>query len=77
MSSPRYKLLSRRINELRRHLLPAKFDPTGTYSPRVHERCRAFRLLVHAEFEAFIEDRVSEVVNADATNVPVGRFHDR
>jgi hypothetical protein len=64
MSSPRYKLLSRRIGELRRHLLPAKFDPTGTYSPRAHERSRAFRLLVHAEFEAFIEDRVSEVVNA-------------
>jgi hypothetical protein len=63
MPSPRYRLLNRRINELRRHLLPAKFDPTGTYAPRVHERSRAFRLLVHAEFEAFIEDRVSDVVN--------------
>ncbi len=64
MPSIRYRLLSRRINELRRSLLPARFDPTGTYPGRIHERSRAFRLLVHAEFEAFIEDRVADIVDA-------------
>lgn len=63
MDSERYKLLSKRITELRRYLLPIKFDATGTYSLRVHERTRAFRLLAHAEFEAYIEDRVSETAN--------------
>lgn len=55
--------MSRRLRELRRHLLPARFDPTGTYPDRIHERARAFRLLIHAEFEAYIEDRVSEVAH--------------
>lgn len=64
MPSARYRLLSRRTGELRNFLLPKHFDPTGSYSPRVHERARAFRLLVHAEFEAFIEDRVADIVNA-------------
>ncbi|MFE6897080.1 hypothetical protein ACFVFJ_09440 [Streptomyces sp. NPDC057717] len=62
MSSPRYKDMSRRITELRHNLLPARFDPLGLYSDRVHERTRAFRVLTHAEFESFIEDRALEVV---------------
>lgn len=64
MTSLRYKQLSRRITDLRNYLLPAKFDPTGTYPARAHERARAFRILVHAEFEAFIEDRVSETLDS-------------
>lgn len=67
MTSARFKQLSRRITELRRYMLPARFDPTGTYSKRVHERARAFRLLVHAEFEAFIEDRVTDILDARYT----------
>lgn len=54
--------MSRRITELRHNLLPAKFSPLGLYSDRVYERTRAFRVLAHAEFEAFIEDRAIEVV---------------
>lgn len=61
MPSRRFELLRRRVGELREHLLPEKFDPTGTYDDGVHERARAFRVLVHAEFEAFIEDRVEEI----------------
>jgi HEPN superfamily RiboL-PSP-like protein len=64
MPSARYKMLSQRLTELRRHLLPAKFDPTGSYPDRIHERARAFRLLIHAEFEAFIEDRVADILDA-------------
>lgn len=62
MSSPRYRAMSRRITELRQNLLPAKFSLLGLYSDRVYERTRAFRVLTHAEFEAFIEDRALEVV---------------
>lgn len=62
MNSARFRQLRKRLSELRRHLLPARFDPTGTYSPRVHERARAYRLLAHAEFESYIEDRVIEIL---------------
>lgn len=61
--SQRFSLLSRRITELKTYLLPAKFSPVGSYSERVHERTRAFRVLAHAEFESFIEDRALEVVD--------------
>lgn len=64
MNSARYRQLKKRLTELKRHLLPTTFDPTGAYSPRVHERARAYRLLVHAEFESFIEDRVIEILNS-------------
>lgn len=64
MPSLRFKDLSRRITELRKTLLPRQFDPTGSYPERVYERTRAFRVLVHAEFESFIEDRAIEVVNS-------------
>lgn len=50
------------MDELRRHLLPSKFDPTGTYSPRVTDRARAYRLLAHAEIEACVEDLVRDLV---------------
>ncbi|MEU4830763.1 HEPN domain-containing protein [Streptosporangium sp. NPDC023615] len=58
----RFSLLSRRITELRTYLLPTKFSPVGSYSDRIHERTRAFRVLAHAEFESFIEDRALQVV---------------
>ncbi|WP_341623561.1 HEPN domain-containing protein [Streptomyces sp. B6(2022)] len=62
MPSSRYRTLSRRVNELRRNLLPRTFNPTGLYTNRVHEHARAFRVLAHAEFESYIEDRAVEVV---------------
>lgn len=40
-------------------MLPSRFSPTGTYGERVHERTAAFRLLVHAEFESYIEETVT------------------
>ncbi|MBK6043068.1 HEPN domain-containing protein [Streptomyces sp. MBT55] len=62
MPSARYRTLSRRVTELRRNLLPREFSALGLYSERVYERTRAFRVLTHAEFEAFIEDRAIEVI---------------
>ncbi|WP_158712516.1 MULTISPECIES: HEPN domain-containing protein [Streptomyces] len=63
MPSTRFDELNRRVAELRAHLLPAAFDPTGSYDDIVYEHTRAFRVLAHAEFESFIEDRCIEVVN--------------
>lgn len=54
--SPRFMELRRRLADLRRHMLPANFSPTGDYSDRQLDRARGYRLLAHAEIEAFIED---------------------
>ncbi|MEU9172206.1 HEPN domain-containing protein [Streptomyces sp. NPDC048420] len=59
----RFEELERRIGELRRSFLPQAFDPTGDYEDLVYEQTRAFRVLAHAEFESFIEDRVIEVID--------------
>lgn len=66
MPSARYNNMSKRITELRNSLLPGKFDPTSLYSDRVYERTRSFRVLSHAEFESYIEDRVIDVVTQSA-----------
>ncbi|MEU4964988.1 HEPN domain-containing protein [Streptomyces smyrnaeus] len=63
MTSSRFQELEHRIAELEKHFIPSPFDPTGSYEDAVYEQTRAFRVLVHAEFEAFIEDRVVEVLN--------------
>ncbi|UWZ85969.1 hypothetical protein [Occallatibacter riparius] len=62
MSSRRFKQLEKRLGELRTHFLPSAFDPLGIYSPSVHDLTRGYQVLAHAEIEAFIEDRTSEVV---------------
>lgn len=55
-NSVRFRELVRRLEKLRRNLLPGKFSPTGSYSERQLDRARGYRLLAHAEIEAFIED---------------------
>jgi hypothetical protein len=64
-TSTRFKELRSRLSELRRHLLPAKFSPTGTYSDYILDRARGYRLLAHAEIESYLED-VSRAVVTDA-----------
>src|SRR5690554_4327391 len=59
--STRFKEMRTRLKELRRHLLPAKFSPTGEYSDRQLDRARGYRLLVHAEIESYLEDVAREV----------------
>lgn len=54
--SGRFRELEQRLRELRKHMLPHKFSPTGDYGDRQLDRARGYRLLVHAEIEAFIED---------------------
>ena len=49
-------MLQSRLSELRKNMLPATFSPTGDYSARQLDRSRGYRMLVHAEIEAFLED---------------------
>jgi len=60
--SNRFKELKTRLTELKRHLLPNKFSPTGDYSDRQQDRARGYRLLVHAEIESYLEDVSRETV---------------
>jgi hypothetical protein len=61
MASSRFLALSRRAQELRHRFIPKIFSPTGTYSKRQRDLARAYRLLVHAEIEAYFEDRARDV----------------
>jgi hypothetical protein len=62
MTSQRFNELLRRLAELKQHFLPADFDSTGLYEESVYEHTKAYRILAHAEFESFIEDRALDVV---------------
>ncbi|WP_290525924.1 HEPN domain-containing protein [Alcanivorax sp.] len=61
-TSMRFKEMRARLNELRHHMLPAKFSPTGDYSDRQLDRTRGYRVLVHAEIESYLEDVAREAV---------------
>lgn len=61
-TSIRFKEMRARLTELRHHMLPAKFSPTGDYSDRQLDRTRGYRVLVHAEIESYIEDVAREAV---------------
>lgn len=65
-TSSRYSELQKAVRKFRRALLPGRFDPTGTYrsADRVHLRTISFRIMVHAEIEAYLEDRAYELLNA-------------
>ncbi len=62
-TSRRFRALNSRIRELKQHFLPKIFSPTGTYTSLQHDRARAFRVLAHAEFEAYLEDIAVETAN--------------
>ena len=61
--SQRLRQLETRLSELRRHMLPAPFDPTGSYTDRQFDRTRGYRLLAHAEIEACLEELAMSTVN--------------
>lgn len=56
--------MQKRVTTLRHAMLPSRFIATGLYPNRIHQRAAAFRLLAHAEFEAFVEDLVTSHVTA-------------
>lgn len=61
-NSVRFEEMSTRLTELHRHLLPTVFSATGEYSDEELDRARGYRLLVHAEIEAYLEDISRAVV---------------
>lgn len=54
--SERFNTLQERLEELRKHLLPAEFSPIGEYDPLQLDMAKGYRLLTHAEFESYLED---------------------
>ncbi len=60
--SDRYIELKSRVVELEKNLLPHFHSPTGDYTSRQLDKARGFRLLVHAEIESYLEDRVKGIV---------------
>lgn len=54
-------------------MLPQTFSPTGTYTLRQLDRARGYRLLVHAEIEAFVEDIAKDALLAQITSWKVHR----
>lgn len=65
MSSERFLQLTAQLSTLRAHLLPDPFEETGLYEDqeKVATSALAYRVLSHAEIEAYFEDRAIEVVN--------------
>lgn len=63
MASQRLQQLISRIAELRTHLLPTDFSEVGDYeqSDQVTVKALSYRVLSHAEIEAYFEDRVVEI----------------
>lgn len=66
--SIRFKDLKKRLNELRRNLLPINFSPIGDYTDKQQDRARGYRLLVHAEIESYLEDVSRETVTQAIIN---------
>jgi hypothetical protein len=64
--SNRLVSLKASIEILRRHFLPASFNPLGEYldNRRVQAHTRAFLVLCHAEFESYFEEWAREIARA-------------
>jgi len=66
MASARYDALIVRVKELRRCLLPARFSDLGVYHDvrRTTVRALSFRVMAHAEIEAYIEERALAIASS-------------
>lgn len=58
-SSNRFRILEKRVKELERNFI--KIKPNGNYTKKEMDFHRAYRVLVHAEIESYLEDRAEEV----------------
>lgn len=62
-----YYELENRLNDLERHLMPeVKYD--GHYTAKELDYIRAYRLLVHAEFEHYFEEITKKIVTSSLRN---------
>jgi hypothetical protein len=59
MPSAHYLSLVRRVRKLDERLLPQTLSPTGRYTEQQIDFVRAYRHLVHAEIEAYLEGMVA------------------
>lgn len=59
--SQKFRTLSKELTRLKKQFLP-KISPTGIYSDRQLALTVGYIVLAHAEIEAYLEDRVWEVV---------------
>ncbi len=66
MPLTKYQEFKKRIRDLGKNLLPES-SATGTYTAAELDHVRGYRLLVHAEVESFLEDRVRYVANEALT----------
>lgn len=57
-----------RLGILKGHFLPGQFNPLGTYTRREYDLARAYVVLAHAELEAYIEDRATEIAQRAESN---------
>lgn len=64
MPSDHFLDLRESVQALRKHLLPSKFDPTGSYRDRVFTGVVAFRVLCHAAIEDYFESRTIEIAKS-------------
>jgi len=67
-NSTRYAALQQRLTELKDNFLPQSFSPTGSYEAKELDNARAYRVLVHAEIEAFIEHIARAAVNEKSSD---------
>ncbi len=56
-----------RLRYLRAHFLPRRFSPTGSYLDSEVDMALAYRLLVHAEIEAYLEDRAKTTIMSNVS----------
>jgi hypothetical protein len=75
--SARFRQLERGLKRLRANLLPKTFSPVGDYSPYVLDKARAYRLLTHAEFEHFLEERCLGIAEKSVENWLIKKRHSR
>jgi hypothetical protein len=71
MPSARYRSLQLNVARLEKRFLPRKL--TGPFTDREHDLARGFRLLAHAEIEAYLEDRAKDVAQASVRQFKVDR----
>jgi len=71
-NSKRFKILVDRVNFLNSNILPP-IKIGGDYTPVEYDYTRSYILLVHAEIESFLEEKVSEKVNISLSNWKTNR----
>ena len=57
-----YAYLVKRIDKLRKALIPKAFSPTGNYKNSTYEKVLGYKLLIHAEIEYYFEELTKSIM---------------